>query len=80
MTNPSQNVYPYKIKRQDETEHHLGISIRQHFAVIALQGLLASSPQNVMHGLPQYSDYTGEICGIAVNMADELIKALNREQ
>lgn len=54
-------------------EHRSGVdhlTKREHFASLALQGLLASSSGTVI-----MSDYISD----AVNLADALIEALNKE-
>jgi len=43
-----------------------GLTIRQHFAAIAMEGILARS-----------NDYNETIAMVAVNLADALIAALN---
>lgn len=54
-----------------------GLSTREHFAALAMQGLLAESLDDM--GFSGYSRERAEaIAGEAVRIADALIDALNR--
>ena len=64
-TYPDQQAFP-----SDREDGFLGLTKREYFAVIALQGLLAYSHPN--------SEYLGELTKAAVDYADRLIEALNK--
>lgn len=48
-----------------------GLTKREHFAALAMQGLAAD---------PSFDGYAKELSEMAVDLADELIKALNKEK
>jgi hypothetical protein len=51
-----------------------GITKREYFAAMAMQGLVANSELSEKHGIPQT-----ETSELAVKMADALIAELNKE-
>lgn len=65
--NPQQPSFPYEGSGMPDT---IGISIRSHFASLAMQGML-SNPKAGSRQL---------ICECAVEFADALIAELNKEQ
>lgn len=67
-TNPNDSASPYVLKYTDD-EHSPGLTKREHFAGLALQGLCANS---------RLSTYPDILISIAVQMADHLINQLNQ--
>ena len=69
QTRKDDNVFPYQFEEEDGSEiYEPGLTKREYFAAMALQGLLSTSK-----ALPDNAEI------IAVKMADELIKALNTQ-
>lgn len=65
----SESVFPIKTDYNGGNVESFGLSKREHFAAMAMQGLLAN-PDNL--------DYTrDETAILAIGAADALIKALN---
>lgn len=80
-TNPNDSAYPTKKKIVFESDHPMlddtvryepipGLTKREHFAGLALQGIM-SSPNS--EGIDETT-----LCNMAVIFADELIKSLNQ--
>lgn len=70
QTRKDDSVFPYNHEQEDGSfVSNPGLSKREYFAILALQGLL-----NVPFTDESYFD---EIPAIAVGLANELIKALN---
>ena len=85
MTNPNEPAYPVAVRRTENymdeggygrsrivTVHEGGLTIREYFAALAMQGNLASWPNACE------LDQTA-IAIDAVNLADALIAELNKE-
>ncbi len=71
MTNYNDSAFPQPEYYNEQVVGHLpGLSKREIFAALAMQGLCANS---AFEGLND-----GDIANIAVNQADELIKRLNK--
>lgn len=69
QTRKNDNAFPCQFEQEDGSEvYETGLSKREYFAAMALQGLLSTSKL-----LPNNAEI------IAVKMADELIKALNEQ-
>lgn len=75
LANDSINI----ILTEDKNEYHSGLTKREYFAAMAMQGLLTRIPK-------RYNDETDlgviestRIAEESVIMADKLIKALNNE-
>lgn len=65
-SNPSSNAFPIVLPEHIEP----GLSKREYFAAMALQGLIA---------IPQYGEMAGsEVASTAVYLADQLIEQLNK--
>lgn len=85
-TNPNDPINPTTLRQVGEDDykvasekdirqgmylsHKAGITIRQHFAAMAMQGLLSNELHNNPHSLSEQ----------AVEYADALIEALNTEK
>lgn len=52
-------------------EYQIGLTIRQQFAMVAMQGLIANAPNGQLHNSKQG-------CDLATQWADDLIEALNK--
>ena len=63
-------------KPTDQAFGDEGLTIREYFAALAMQGLWANSPQSPLHGQPEYD--TVQIARMAVQAADDLIAELNK--
>jgi len=61
--------FAFPVANTDVHYDYYGLSKREYFAVMAMQGLLSADNQAMNHILAKYS----------VDMADELIAALNGE-
>lgn len=70
MTDPNSPAYP--IPREFRHDTYDGLTKREHFAAMAMQGLLAN-PE-----LSQQSYDTTAAC--AIKQADALLAALNKEE
>ena len=77
-TNPNDPIAKFDYQTGYGTKVNLGLSKREHFAAIAMQGILAS--RELQFAI--LADYTGDMDNAfaeeAVNQADLLIKALNK--
>ena len=73
-THPNDQAFPRPASHSPEfgpTHPKLGLTKREYFAAMAMQGLLSTVPES----------FNGrEIAEISVNMADALIEALNKEK
>lgn len=72
-TDPNALAFPYEeMNGQRETyRDHFGLSVREHFAVLAMQGAMSN---------PAYFGLTTDrIADLAVSQADALISSLNKE-
>lgn len=69
MINPDNNAFPGEYSR--------GLTIREYFAALALQGLLANPNLVISIGECGTTEYDHKLAREAVNSADTLIKALN---
>ncbi len=67
MTNGNDLITPL-INTDTEAGHYSGLTKREYFAAMAMQGLLASG------------DYTQDIAHSSVECADALISELNKQQ
>ena len=70
----SQSAFPQKIEHPDGDIYTKGLTKREYFAAMAMQGMLANT--NVSYGASDAVFYTSD----AVFWADKLIKALNESQ
>jgi hypothetical protein len=70
MTNGNDLSYPFTTGDWDNAEirHHLGLTKREYFAAMAMQGLCVSMS----------SSEASAIADESIKQADELIKALNK--
>jgi Pyruvate/2-oxoacid:ferredoxin oxidoreductase gamma subunit len=83
MTNPNDTAYPADSNTQTES----GLTKREYFAAMAMQGILAQMP-NVPCGVEKQTKYYAEqypgltmfqaVAAESVSMADALIEALNK--
>lgn len=71
MINPDNNAFPGEYSR--------GLTIREYFAALALQGLLANPNVVGSIGVPENPDYDDQLAKEALDSADALIKALNEQ-
>ena len=67
----SQSAFPQKIEHPDGDIYTKGLTKREYFAAMAMQGLLANMGNNYLYEI-QAKD--------SVKIADTLIKALNESQ
>ena len=74
MTHSGNSAFPLAYKNEHNTND--GLTKREYFAVLAMQGLWANSPQSPLHGQPEYD--TVQIARMAVQAADDLIAELNK--
>ena len=87
MTNPNEPAYPVAVRRTENymdeggygrsrivTVHEGGLTIREYFAALAMQGILAAQ----IHGMNNMPS-KGPFAAIAVDAADSLIAELNKE-
>ena len=72
MTNGNESVFPDMQETPQFNHHTYGLSKREYFAAMAMQGLMAN---------PATINVDGEYltANAAVKIADKLIKALNEE-
>lgn len=78
MTDGNDLAYPLTHNDADDIfVVHNGLSKREFFAAIALQGLLVNFVKNEFYGNSPYYPFVSEM---AVSQADELIEALNKPQ
>lgn len=70
MTTPNERAFPVS---GAERPHQLGLTNREYFAAIALQGLMGNSE-------PEMIKRSGSYAQLAVQAADELIAELNKPQ
>lgn len=68
MTLTYPNDFAFPLKNEPNSDDHPGLSKREYFSVMAMQGLLAA---NAFNGAPK------SIAKYAVEYADHLIDALN---
>ena len=77
MTNPNDSVSPIRfLDHHNEPVLEIGLTKREYFAAMALQGLLArdiEAPMLTANGVKKYYEE------VAVIFADALIAALNRD-
>lgn len=70
MTQPDSNAFT-----MPDTSSRFGLTIREHFAIQCMQGLLACAPDHATNCDPGTLPH---VAALAVRAADELIAALNR--
>lgn len=72
MTNPNESAFPEVREQPQYNKHSYGLTKREYFASLAMQGLLSNS---------DYTRLSQKVTAIyAVEMADALIKELNEER
>lgn len=85
-TEPNQSAYPLDHKNYD---HGHGLSKREHFAAVAMQGILCQLRSDIVTAKMQAEYYATEypsktmfeaVALESVSQADALIKALNENQ
>lgn len=83
MTNPNDLAYPIvhqSPEREFETQFHNGLTKREYFAAMAMQGLLANSEHRKEYKgqtyLMEYNIYADQ----SAKLADALIEALNKTE
>lgn len=69
MTNPSDNAFPW-----DDVGPHPGLTKREHFAAMAMQGFCANTSEEIGQAGPNKRAYW------ALKEADALIAELNKEK
>ena len=77
MTNPNEPAFPMAGSTDGNGNHtypEFGLTVREHFAALAMQGILAAQ----IHGMNNMPS-EGPFAAIAVNAADALIAELNKE-
>ena len=76
QTNGNDQAFPLSGKNSDA---EAGLSKREHFAALALQGLLATpeDPSDQYDGVKTFADLRKHFARKAVEYADDLIAALN---
>lgn len=75
MTKPNESAYPHldeSCQRVDETEHAPGLTKREYFAAMAMQGLLVGASVGCAGSEPE------DIARDACKTADALIAELNK--
>lgn len=58
-----------------ENPQGTGLTKREYFAAMAMQGIISSSPQSAMTGCPQYDESL--VAKMSIEYADKLIELLN---
>ena len=79
-TNPNDQAFARPYSRENDGDHCFdqpGLTKREYFAAMAMQGLLANAEQWKYMGT-QSLDFKNEIRGLAVEFADALIAELNK--
>jgi len=71
MTNPNDSIHPDTKENPQFNHPHFGLTKREHFAAMAMQGIVSHC----------YKDHPDQrIAESAVMMADALIEALNKTE
>ena len=65
---------------EEVKKYHPGLTIRQHFAAMAMQGLLSNSEITEKTYYNDETDFYNSYAGSAVGMADALIVELNKDK
>lgn len=69
----SESAYPFRLDPQDSVyEENYGLTKREYFAAMALQGLMANRTPDI--------DLCTSVADFAVYHADALIEALNKKE
>lgn len=73
-------VIDMRVIEQEVKRYHPGLTIRQHFAAMAMQGLLSNSEITEKTYYNDETDFYNSYAGSAVGMADALIVELNKDK
>lgn len=72
MENSKETAFPMVVDATKHTEWHSGLTKREYFAAVAMQGLLANSNETIVNLMDsQKAEY-------AIIMSDKLLKQLEK--
>lgn len=79
-TKPNDRIdaVPLNVERDLTKAFTKGLTKREHFAALALQGVM-SNPNDIPHKTPTEDTYTA-IARVSVGLADALIAELNKKE
>ena len=73
--NACASAFPHKIERRDVTWHEFGLTKREYFAGLAMQGIMVNVGINV------FDFYrSNQIADTAIKIADDLLSELNKQE
>ena len=85
MTNPNEIIVPHEVKNKEGETIFIshGLTKREHFAAMAMQGILSNADglKDIRRqGGDNWPKYEELVAGFCTLMADALIEALNKTE